>query len=183
MMIWNGCWAKFHNNSHKIIEELEFQFETIYQENYQKVIRLCLGYVNGHQALAEDLAQEVFLKVWQHLPNFRKEAHISTWIYRITVNTCLLELRKKKFNKGQEVLDNVTSDTDGEPLDHEERMRKMYNCINKLSKENRSIILLELEGIPQKEIAAITGVSHEAIRVRVHRIKNNLTKCVQHEVI
>ena len=55
----------------------------------------------------------------------------------------------------------------------------MYTCINKLNKDNKSIILLELEGLPQKEIAEVMGLTHEAVRVRVHRIKNELTKCVK----
>ena len=53
----------------------------------------------------------------------------------------------------------------------------LYACINKLSKTNRAIIMLELEGLPQKEIAEIMGLKHEAIRTRIHRIKNELIKC------
>nr|WP_299342585.1 sigma-70 family RNA polymerase sigma factor [Allomuricauda sp.] len=156
-------------------------FENVYQENYKKVVRLCLGYVNGDEALAEDLAQEVFLKVWQHLPSFRNESKISTWIYRITVNTCLLELRKQKFNKSTEEVERVPIESDEEITDTGFQMKQMYHCIHRLSKENQSIILLVLEGVPQREIAEITGISHEAIRVRVHRIKTSLTKCVQNE--
>ncbi|WP_240491750.1 RNA polymerase sigma factor [Flavivirga aquatica] len=55
----------------------------------------------------------------------------------------------------------------------------MYQCINTLNKDSKSIILLELEGLRQKEIAEIMGLSHEAIRVRIYRIKNELTKCVK----
>ena len=59
----------------------------------------------------------------------------------------------------------------------------MYKCINKLPKDSRGIILLELEGLPQKEIAEVIGISHEAVRVRIHRIKDSLTKCVQNDSI
>jgi RNA polymerase sigma-70 factor (ECF subfamily) len=61
----------------------------------------------------------------------------------------------------------------------EENLNSLYACIEKLSKGNKSIILLELEGVPQKDIAAIMGINHEAIRVRIHRIKIELTKCAQ----
>jgi len=61
----------------------------------------------------------------------------------------------------------------------ENQLNKMYQCVDKLTQDNKAIILLELEGLPQKEIAAVMGISHEAIRVRVHRIKTSLTKCVQ----
>lgn len=153
-------------------------FEQIYEENYPRVIRLCLGYVKGDEAQAKDLTQEVFTKVWQNLSNFRNQARISTWIYRITVNTCLQELRKKKY------LD-LKIDLASEPCSHttetEAKFISMYACINRLSAENKSIIILELEGVQQNEIAEIIGITHAAVRTRIHRIKEQLSKCVSHE--
>jgi len=159
------------------------QFESMYQANYHKVVRVCKGYVNGDVALANDLTQEVFIKVWEHLHTFRNESSISTWIYRITVNTCLLELRKKKYMKASAHLDRIAEAEEELTSTKENQLQRMHNCINKLPKESRSIVLLELEGLPQKEIAKVIGISHEAVRVRVHRIKQSLTKCVQHENI
>ncbi|WP_273568724.1 RNA polymerase sigma factor [Maribacter halichondriae] len=159
------------------------QFEAIYRANYHKVVRICEGYVNGDGPLANDLTQEVFIKVWEHLHTFRNESNISTWVYRITVNTCLLELRKKKYTKASAHLERIAEAEEDLTSTKENQLQRMHNCINKLPKESRSIILLELEGLPQIEIAKIIGVSHEAIRVRVHRIKQGLTKCVQHENI
>ena len=157
----------------------ESYFEKIYTENYQKVFGLCLGYLKGDEALAKDLAQDVFVKVWSNLKSFRKDAKPSTWIYRITVNTCLQELRKKrdlplKFDL-QEEASSKTSAQD------ETRLTKMYNCINQLSLQNQSIILLELDDVPQSEIAEIIGVSHQVVRTRIHRIKNQLSKCVKND--
>ncbi len=158
-------------------------FEEIYQANYQKVIRVCMGYVNGDAALAKDLTQEVFIKVWENLASFREEASISTWIYRITVNTCLLELRKKKYLKGEETFEKLVYAQEESYAAKERQLKDMYQCINKLPKDSRGIILLALEGVSQKEIAAVMGLSHEAVRVRIHRIKNSLTKCVQNDSI
>lgn len=157
----------------------EAQFEEIYNINYPLVLRLCLGYTNGDDFLAKDLAQEVFIKVWENLRFFRNDSSISTWIYRITVNCCLLELRKKKTvpiaNHLSHLEDIETNFTD----DKEWQLSQMHRCISTLKAENKSIILLELEGLPQKEIADIMGLSHETIRVRIHRIKNELIKCVK----
>lgn len=159
---------------------LESQFDDIYKTHYPKVIRLCLGYANGDKAQAKDLTQEVFIKVWQNLKAFRKESSISTWIYRITVNTCLISLRKKKTIDVSTHLNYMESINDlSDTYDKENKLNQLYSCINKLNKDNKSIILLELEGLAQKEIAEIMGLSHEAIRVRVHRIKNELIKCVK----
>ncbi len=163
------------------MEKLQIHFDNLYKDNYAKVIRLCMGYVNGDEAKAKDITQEVFIKVWENLESFRQESGISTWIYRITVNTCLLQLRNEKIKKTstQSEFNNVVEEEEENKTSQEVQLKSMYACIQKLSKENKSIILLELEGLPQKEIANITGLSHEAIRVRVHRIKNSLTKCVQ----
>ena len=131
--------------------------------------------------LASELSQEVFIKVWENLYSFRQESAASTWIYRITVNTCLIHLRKKKEISISKVLNTIEAESE-EDLIHEnteQNLRNLYACIDTLNKENKSIILLELEGIPQKEIADIMGLNHDAIRVRIHRIKNELTKCVQ----
>ncbi|MGB3144300.1 MAG: RNA polymerase sigma factor [Maribacter sp.] len=160
----------------------EEAYKKIYEENYPKVMRLCLGYTGGDEPFSKDLAQETFLKIWQHLDSFRNESAIETWIYRITVNTCLAALRKKK-KKGSTIrLDNVQiSDETSNSANKEMMLSQLYACINKLTASNKAIILLELEGLPQQEIATIMGLKYEAIRTRIHRIKNQLTKCVHHE--
>lgn len=65
--------------------------------------------------------------------------------------------------------------------EREQQLEQLYQCIHNLSATNRSIILLVLEGLPQIEISEIIGIRHEAIRTRIHRIKDQLTKCVSHE--
>ncbi len=158
---------------------LESKFGTIYNANYPKVFRLCQGYTNGNEILSKDLAQETFIKVWQNLESFREASSLSTWIYRITVNTCLTELRKKKTVPITGHLSHLELSNENSSEEKELQLNQLYQCIDKLKTENKSIILLELEGLPQKEIADIMGLSHETIRVRVHRIKNELTKCVK----
>jgi len=74
-------------------------YNTIFELHYPKVLRLCKGYCNGDLDEASDLAQEVFIKVWEHLNGFKNQCSISTWVYRITVNSCLMYLRKKKKTK------------------------------------------------------------------------------------
>ena len=126
------------------------------------------------------MAQEIFIKVWQNLESFRNESSISTWIYRITVNTCLVSLRKQKTINISSQLNYIESANDTSNYeDRERKLNQLYSCINKLNKENKSIILLELEDLDQKEIAEIMGLTHEAIRVRIHRIKNELIKCIK----
>ncbi|MCU0401798.1 MAG: RNA polymerase sigma factor, partial [Algoriphagus sp.] len=71
-------------------------FDFLYQSHYRMVTQLCMGFVKGDQDQAKDLTQEVFIQVWNNLQSFRQESSPKTWIYRITVNTCLNHLKKQK---------------------------------------------------------------------------------------
>ncbi|WP_017498165.1 RNA polymerase sigma factor [Flavobacterium sp. WG21] len=159
------------------------QFNEIYNKHYNKVFRLCKGYFCGDIALASDAAQEVFIKVWEHLDTFRNESSISTWIYRITVNTCLLYLRKSSVRKEirTDILPKVASETYSD--EKEEQLQQMYQCIQKLEETNKMIILMILDGIEYREISEVIGITEETLRVRIHRIKKSLTQCVQNENI
>ncbi|RWX00480.1 RNA polymerase sigma factor [Flavobacterium cerinum] len=159
--------------------EKEFLFNKIFEEHYPKILRLSKGYFNGDTDLANDAAQEVFMKVWEHLDSFRGDSSVSTWIYRISVNTCLVLLRKKNSKKGVLTKENSTATVDSDSEEMEERFIKMYACIQKLEEINRMIILMVLENIGYDEIANIIGITEENVRVRIHRIKKSLTQCVQ----
>jgi RNA polymerase sigma factor (sigma-70 family) len=156
------------------------RFNELFDQHYTKVFRLCKGYFNGNEELASDSTQEVFIKIWEALDSFRGESSISTWIYRISVNTCLLYLRKPstRKEKATDVFPPVAAEVyTGE---EEEKLQKMYTCIQKLEEKEKMITLLMLEGTSYPEIAEVVGISEETLRVRIHRIKKNLTLCVQH---
>lgn len=152
------------------------EFTRIYNCHFAKVFRLCKGYVKGDEATATDLAQEVFMKVWQHRAEFRADASVSTWIYKITVNTCLLQRRKAATNR------EISTDTwperadENQELATEERMQQLYASIHQLDNTARLIILLVLDGLPYEDIAGIVGISESLLRVKIHRIKKRLTK-------
>jgi RNA polymerase sigma factor (sigma-70 family) len=152
-------------------------FENIYQLHYSKVYRLCKGYFGGDSDTAADATQEVFIKVWENLPKFRAESQISTWIYRIAVNTCLTYLRKQ--NSKKELLIIPNENEINEEID--EKISKMYGCISKLEPTDKLVISMVLENIPYEKIAEIIGITEETLRVKIHRIKIKLTKCVQNE--
>lgn len=147
-------------------------FEEIHKTYWPKVYRQCIGYINDPDA-AKDLAQETFIKVWQQLPKFRNESSIGTWIFRIAVNTCLGQIRKdKKMPKSELPMGMVAEVSE----DKEPEMQFLYQCISELPEIERIIISLELEDLKQKEIAKIVGLSESNVRVRIHRIKEKLTR-------
>lgn len=146
------------------------EFETIYKAYWDKVFRLCMGYVNDC-TLAQDMAQDIFIKVWQHLPDFRGEASPGTWIFRIATNYCLRQLEREGRFASVELPDHLTDD---ERTDIELRVSLLYKFISELPEVDRIIISLELEDVKQADIAQIVGLSESNIRVKVHRIKIQL---------
>lgn len=147
-------------------------FEDIYEFYWQKIFRLCMGYVNDTD-LAQDLAQETFIIVWQQLPKFRNESSIGTWIFRIASNNCLRQIEKeKKFSK----TDLPINLEEKKQESMEPQIQLLYQYISELPETDRIIISLELEEVKQAEIAQITGLSEANIRVKIHRIKEKLTQ-------
>lgn len=147
-------------------------FEDIYKTYWDKIFRLCMGYVNNAE-LAQDLAQETFIRIWQQLPTFRNESALGTWIFRIASNNCLRQIEKdRRFVKG-EFPQHLKEE---EPSTLEPQIQLLYQCISSLPDMERVIISLDLEGINQAEIAEIVGLSEGNIRVKIHRIKSKLTE-------
>lgn len=147
-------------------------FEIIYETYWSKVFRLCMGYMNDYE-LAKDLAQETFITVWQKLPGFRNESSVGTWIFRIASNHCLRQIEKQKKMPKSDLPEEI------EDVKHsgtEDKTAFLYKCISELPESDRIIISLELEDINQSEIARIVGISESNVRVRIHRIKEKLTK-------
>ena len=145
-------------------------FEQLYSAYWEKVYRLCMGYVND-DALAGDLAQETFILVWENLPGFREEANVGTWIFRIASNHCLRQLEKDK--KRQKTGLPLLLPEEAIP-DRAAEVEMLYRFIAELPETDRIIISLELEEVKQAEIAQILGLSEGNVRVRIHRIKERL---------
>ena len=150
-------------------------FKEIFEANSKKIYRLCFGYT-GDDAAANDLLQETFLKVWQNLDKFRNQAMISTWIYRIAVNTCLTYLKKeKRFNK-EELTPNIIESEEDVVSEKQNQIQTLYECIALLEEHERIIITMVMDELPYPEIAEISGISEGNLRVKIHRIKHKLTE-------
>lgn len=150
------------------------EFTKLYNEYGEGIKKLCLGYT-GDAVLAQDLLQETFIAVWNNMQKFRGDAKWSTWIYRIAVNTCLTHLRKKKDT----LVDMENTAFAMLPDDvntKEQEVQLLYKCISRLQETDRLIITLVLEDKPYEEIASITGITETNLRVKIHRIKKQLTQ-------
>ena len=148
------------------------EFKEIYRSHWQRVYRLCLGYVNDPDC-ATDIAQETFITVWQQLPKFRGESAVGTWIFRIASNKCLRQIetqrRMPKSPLPYQIEDIPTTEM-------EEKVKYLYRSISELPESDRLIISLELEDVKQAEIAEVVGITEANVRVKIHRIKAILTE-------
>lgn len=156
-------------------DQKRIAFKQLFDENSKKVFNLCYGYT-GDSDTANDLMQETFIKVWQNLDKFRNQSQLSTWIYRIAVNTCLSHLRSAKRKPTEELNDYIIENLTEEQSDKNEQVAALYRAISQLEENERLIITMVLDEIPYPEIAEISGISEGNLRVRIHRIKHKLTE-------
>ncbi|MHA4895625.1 RNA polymerase sigma factor [Pedobacter sp. PWIIR3] len=147
-------------------------FEEIYKRYAPQIFRVCRGYTNDEE-FAKDILQDTFIAVWKGLPNFRNQSHISTWIFRIATNKCLRAMEVAKRMPFAELPFNLAETAEDSS---EEKLAFLYQCISELEETERIIISLELEGLPQAQIADVVGLSNGNVRVKIHRIKEKLTQ-------
>jgi len=150
--------------------EITKEFIDMLIQHKQIIYKVCFIYATNKDDV-NDLYQETVLNLWHAYPGFRKESKASTWIYRIALNVCISDLRKKKK------LDFVPLKIDVGIYDESEKnelLNEMYQLIRRLTKLERMYILLWLDEKSYEEIAEITGVSRNNVAIRLHRIKDKL---------
>ena len=156
-------------------KDLEQEFTACIKEYERVIYKVCYLYTTKTATL-NDLYQESVLNIWRAFPNFRKECKISTWIYRITLNTCISFIRKEK-----NIPEIVSLTQEAEWLTEEEdsfreMLAELYRLINNLGQLDKSIILLYLEKKDYTEIGEITGLTVTNVATKLSRIKDKLRK-------
>lgn len=131
-----------------------------------------MGYFNDY-ALAQDLTQDVFVRVWQYMPTFMGKSSEGTWIFRIATNVCL---RQSERRKSTAMTVTSTGTLVEESDDNSFRVQALYRAIAELAEIDRLVISLYLEEMKHSEISRIIGISEVNVRVRIHRIKSILAK-------
>ena len=121
----------------------------------------------------EDLFQEVLVNLWKGFKGFEQRSDIKTWIYRVALNTCISQNRKKK-RRQMEV--HITMDINlFKNSDEDTRQVDMlHKRISRLQPFDRAIVLLWLENLPYEEIGQIVGITAKNVSVRLHRIREQL---------
>lgn len=147
-------------------------FERLVAEYKSTIYSVCCMFADDKMQ-ADDLFQEVLINLWTGFAKFRGESSRRTWVYRVSMNTCISYRRKKKVNT--EPIDNSHDLIDDTPADSRQ-VNMLRQRIMKLEPIDKAIVLLWLENLAYEEIAAIVGTSVRNISVRLVRIKEKLKK-------
>ena len=150
--------------------KLTRDFERLVMEHKSSIYLICYMFVES-RADADDLFQEVVINLWNGYGAFRGEASVGTWIYRVSMNTCISYNRKKRIST---VPLDISHDIIGTNPPESRQTRQLHDRISALEPIDRAIVLLWLENLPYDEIAAIVGTTPAAIGVRLVRIKDKL---------
>jgi len=162
-------------------QDRERKFEEIIEKHRDQVYRMCWGFANNAFDV-DDLFQEVMINIWRGFQGFKGKSSMSTWIYRITVNTCMLWRKREGKNKNQ--VDNYPDDTISQGENREEKNEQVLalrNAIQQLKKIDRTLILLLLEGCSYQEISEVTGLSTSNVGAKISRIKTKIKKLIQNK--
>jgi len=173
-------------NEQQLIADLrnknQSAFEVFVKQNQRMVYNLSLSML-GTTEDAEDISQEIFIDSFNKINSFQGDSKISTWLYRITVNKCLDEIRKRKrkmrwanfIKLGTEKIDPPTFDHPGIELENKERASLLLSKIDELPDNQRvAFTLSKIEGLPYQEIADIMHTSVSAVESYLVRAKKGL---------
>jgi RNA polymerase sigma-70 factor (ECF subfamily) len=168
---------------------VQVNFEEVYNKNKDMVYNLALNYVQNTED-AQDIAQDVFVTVYQSLNSFQGKSSMSTWIYRITINKCLDFLkarqRKKRFGFLTSLFYENSNDLKHNPpeynhpgvlLEDKEALNALFKMINELPNNQRTALILhKIEQKLQVEVAEIMNLSPKALESLIQRAKTSLSK-------
>lgn len=162
----------------KLQQTTDAAFEQIMREYGTRVLRLVTFLVKD-RSLAEDITQDVFVKVYRHLPRFRQESSVHTWLYRIAVNECKCYLRSWSF---RHILPRSWIRQDGElsteslVLDQAERDQLVAEVLQLPPLYRQVIALHYYADLSIGEVADVLGVTEGTVRTRLHRARQQLRK-------
>jgi RNA polymerase sigma factor (sigma-70 family) len=158
----------------------EIQFTSAIETNKDRIYRICCCYGRDEEQ-RKDVFQEVLINIWESLDSFKGNSQLSTWIYRVAVNTCLgysrsENRRRKVFDETRKVDFETVPDqaVTGNSEELEEDLRRLYDCINLLQPIEKTLVSLYLEDVSTAEMSEILGITEVNVRVKLHRIKKVL---------
>lgn len=161
---------------------MEKEFLHIIKENQGIIHKVCNIYCND-QDDRDDLFQEIVAQLWKSFSSFREESKFSTWMYRVALNTAITSFKKTKRRPDQNRLtvENLQLKDESYNTETEDEIKNLHRAVAQLTGIEKSIILLFLEDKKYEDIAEITGITQNYVRVKMNRIKKKLKKFMETE--
>lgn len=154
----------------------EEEFTQTIRDNQGIIFKITTVYTDNSDD-QKDLYQDIVYQLWKSFSSFRNESKISTWIYRIALNTALTRIKKNKKRGHPVPIDKVVlQETDYYDTEFEQRLKMLYAQIHQLNILEKGLMLLLLEGKKYEEIAEITGLTASNVGTRISRIKEKIKK-------
>lgn len=147
-------------------------FAQVVREHKGTIYTVCYMFSKDEDEVA-DLFQDILINLWKGFSKFRGESNIKTWIYRVSLNTCISSDRKKK-RKGETVPLDMNINLFDDSQEDMKQIRMLQGRIIRLGPFDRAIVLLWLENLSYDEIGAIVGITAKNVSVRLFRIKEQL---------
>jgi RNA polymerase sigma factor (sigma-70 family) len=162
-----------------VVTHREETFIALISTHQGLIHKVCSMYCDQEEE-RRDLFQEVVLQLWRAYDSFRGQAKVSTWMYRIALNTAITGFRKRKRRPQMETLpDSSTALPSYDPdYEQDEKRQLLYQAINQLSEIEKAIVMLHLEDHSYDEIAEIVGITSNHVGVKLNRIKGKLRKII-----
>lgn len=154
------------------MDSLEIDFARIVKEHKSTIYMVCYMFSKDEDEVA-DLFQDILVNLWKGFPKFRGDSSPKTWIYRVSLNTCISAERKKK-RKGETVPLDMNINLYDDTAEDMKQVRMLQDRISRLGPFDRAIVLLWLENLSYDEIGAIVGITAKNVSVRLFRIKEQL---------
>ncbi len=158
---------------------MEKEFTNIISTHQGIILKVCRMYCNDRDD-SEDLFQEIVLQLWRSYPAFKADAKVSTWMYRIGLNTAITRLRKNSRKPLTQSL-SIEHQNLKDPLPQRidiEYGEELQTAINMLNKLDKALVMLYLDEKNYKEIAEIIGISESNVGVKINRIKKKLQEII-----
>ncbi|MBF0596161.1 sigma-70 family RNA polymerase sigma factor [Faecalibacter sp. WQ 117] len=154
-------------------------FTNLIEKNQGIIHKICRIYTDDELS-HEDLFQEIVLQLWRSYDSFKGDAKFSTWMYRVSLNTAIILIRKKHKSIQISNLEYQSLNIKSEDINSEteEQLQLLYAAIKMLNNMERALVLMYLDDLPYKEIAETIGISEVNARVKMNRVKQKLKEII-----
>lgn len=160
------------------MKQREIEFTNLLKDNQGLIIKVSRLYTNSQED-EKDLFQEIVLQLWRSYENFKGQSKISTWMYRVALNTAITLYRKKTKSPQSDELQEYHYQFYTKENETEEQISLLYQVIKMLPKMERAIVMMYLDDLSYREISETLGISEVNARVKMSRLKKTLKELME----